>query len=322
MQDSESVYVKNYRLPESQKEEIKKQVGELLRNDLIEMSQSDYNSPLIIVPKKKGADGIRKWRMCVDYRLVNKKLLLDRFPLPRIDEILDSLGNATYFSIIDLQSGYHQIPLDKESRKYTAFSTDDGFYQFKVMPFGLATAPASFNRMMQLAFAGLKPAKTFIYMDDIIVISAGENDHLTNLKEVFDVCRKFNLKLNPSKCQFFRHEVTFLGHRCTSKGLLPDPGKLEAVRNYPRPTDDKSTKRFVAFANYYRRFVKHFAEYSRSLSNLTRKDVVFKWTDECERSFQHIKQALISPPILKYADFTKPFVVTVDASHKAMGCVK
>lgn len=321
VKDSDPVYVKNYRLPQTQKEEIKTQVRELLRNDLIEMSQSDYNSPLIIVPKKRGPDGKLKWRMCVDYRLVNKKLLLDRFPLPRIDEILDGLGNACYFSIMDLHSGYHQIPLEKESRKYTAFSTDDGFYQFKVVPFGLATAPAAFNRMMQLAFAGLKPAKAFIYMDDIIVIGANERDHLNNLRGVFEVCRKFNLKLNPTKCKFFAHEVTFLGHRCTSDGLLPDPSKLNAVKNYPRPTDDKSAKRFVAFANYYRRFVKNFAEYSRPLSNLTRKGVIFKWTDECERSFQHIKKALVSPPLLQYADYSKPFVVTVDASHKAMGCV-
>lgn len=138
------------------------------------------------------------------------------FPLPRMDEILESLGNAKFFSIMDLYSGYHQVPLAEESRKMTAFSTDRGLFQWKVLPFGLNVAPASFTRMMTIAFSGLTPQKAFIYMDDLIVIGLSENQHLQNLKSVFEMCRKHNLKLNPDKCEFFKSEVTFLGHNCTS----------------------------------------------------------------------------------------------------------
>lgn len=153
LRDHEPVYVKNYRLPQTQKLEIRKQVQKLLDDDLIELSTSNYNSPLIIVPKKS-SDGKPKWRMCVDYRLLNKKLIPDKHPLPRIDEILDGLGRARYFSVMDLHSGYHQIRLDDKSKPLTSFSTDGGFYQFKVLPFGISIAPASFTRMMTIAFAG------------------------------------------------------------------------------------------------------------------------------------------------------------------------
>lgn len=191
--DNTPVYVKNYRLPHSQKMEINSQVSKLLKQELIEMSTSNYNSPLIVVPKKS-TDGTKKWRMCVDYQLLNRKLVPDKFPLSRIDEILDGLGRAKFFSCLDLQAGYHQIPLEKASRPMTAFSTERGFYQWKILPFGINIAPASFTRMMTIAFSGLSPDQAFIYMDDLIVIGFSENQHLFNLKQVFETCRKHNLK--------------------------------------------------------------------------------------------------------------------------------
>lgn len=320
LRDNEPVYVKNYRLPQTQKEEINSQVQALLDKDLIELSKSNYNSPLILVPKKS-IDGERKWRMCVDYRLLNRKLIPDKFSLPRIEEILDGLGRARYFSVMDLQSGFHQIPLEEKSRPATAFSTDRGFYQWKVLPFGLSIAPSSFSRMMTLAFAGLKPEQAFIYMDDIIVIGFSERHHLKNLQAVFEICEKYNLRLNPDKCDFFRHEVSFLGHKCTSEGLLPDPAKLNAVKNSPRPNDKSEVKRFVAFANYYRRFVANFSEIVRPLTKLTGKRVPFCWTEEQGRSFNLLKDKLITPPILSYPDFSREFTVTVDASQFACGGV-
>lgn len=320
LKDETPVYVKNYRLPQSQKSEIENQVKSLLAKDLIELSTSPYNSPLILVPKKS-TDGTKKWRMCVDYRLLNKKLVPDKFPLPRIEEILDGLGRAKYFSVMDLQSGFHQIPLEKSSRPATAFSSDRGFYQWKVLPFGLSVAPSSFSRMMTLAFAGLTPEQAFIYMDDIIVIGFSEQNHLQNLKSIFEVCEKYNLKLNPDKCDFFKPEVTFLGHTCSDKGLLPDHRKISAIENYPRPHDKEATKRFVAFANYYRRFIPNFAAITQPLNKLTRKRVEFTWTDECEKSFITLKNKLRSPQILQYPDFSKPFLVTVDASNFACGAI-
>lgn len=320
LKDNEQVYIKNYRLPQSQKNEIKAQVQKLLKNDLIELSTSNYNSPLILVPKKS-TDGTRKWRMCIDYRLLNKKLIPDKFPLPRIDEILDGMGRAKFFSVMDLQSGYHQIPLEEKSRHVTAFSTDTGFYQWKVLPFGINVAPSSFTRMMTIAFSGLSPEQAFIYMDDIIVIGFSENQHINNLRKVFETCRKYNLKVNPEKCNFFRPEVYFLGHKCTTNGILPDPNKLRAIEKFPRPVNRDEAKRFVAFANYYRRFIKNFSGITKPITNLSRKNVEFNWTEECQNSFDTLRKCFLEAPLLAYPDFTKKFKVTVDASHIACGAV-
>lgn len=320
LRDKEPVFVKNYRLPQSQKAEIRSQIQKLLADDLIELSTSSYNSPLIIVPKKS-TDGSKKYRLCVDYRLLNKKLIPDKHPLPRIDEILDGLGRARYFSVMDLHSGYHQIPLEPKSRPLTAFTTDTGYYQFKVLPFGISIAPAAFTRMMTIAFAGLSPEQAFIYMDDLIVIGFSEDQHLLNLKRVFETCRKFNLKLNPEKCNFFKHEVYFLGHRCTDRGILPDPRKLFAVETYPKPKNAEETKRFTAFANYYRRFIPNFSGIAAPLNAMTSKRAKFEWTELQDDAFEEIKKRLMHAPVLAYPDFDKRFVVTVDASHKACGAV-
>lgn len=320
LSDNEPVFTKNYRLPHTQKNEIKNQVNLLLENDLIELSASAYNSPIIIVPKKS-VNGTKKFRMCIDYRKLNKKIIPDKFPLPRIEEILEGLGRAKFFSIMDLHSGFLQISLSKESRPATAFSTDTGFYQWKVLPFGINIAPASFSRMMTIAFSGLPPQQAFIYMDDLIVIGISENQHLNNLKNVFDMCRKSNLKLNPDKCYFFKTEVTFLGHICTSEGLKPDPSKISTIIHYPRPQNRDEVTRFHAIANYYRRFIPNFSTISQPLTYLRKKRVAFNWTSKCEDAFNEIKAKLISAPILAYPDFTKQFRVTVDASHQGCGAV-
>lgn len=317
VKDREPIYIKNYRLPYAQKSEIDRQVSIFLENGLIEPSVSDYNSPVLIVPKKtKG-----QWRMCIDYRQVNKKIIADKFPLPRIDDILDGLGRAKYFSVLDLFQGFHQIPLDEKSRDITSFSTAKGSYRWKVLPFGLNIAPNSFSRMMSIAFSGLTPMQCFLYMDDLIVIGSSEQHHLDNLKSVFETCKKYNLKLNPYKCNFFRPEVTYLGHRCTPSGVLPDDSKIETMKNYPIPNNKDSVKRFVAFANYYRKFIRNFASIAAPLNKLTRKKSTFVWTTECMHSFQELKNSLISPTLLQYPDFSKQFIITVDASKYGIGAI-
>lgn len=320
--DKTPVYIKNYRLPQTQKAEIKAQVQKLFENELIEYSQSPYNSPLLLVPKKS-TDGTKKWRLCVDFRMLNRKLIPDKHPLPRMDDILDSLGRAKYFSVIDLQSGFHQIPLNKKSRPLTAFSTDFGMFQWTVLPFGISVAPASFTRMMTLAFSGLEPNKAFIYMDDIIIVGFSEKNHLDNIRDIFNTCRQFNLRINPLKCDFFRHEVNFLGHKCTANGVLPDPAKINSITNYPRPKDKAETKRFVAMANYYRRFIQNFATLTKPLSELTRKRIDFVWNEQCEQAFQTLKHKISSPPVLQYPKFEdeNEFILTVDASDIGCGCV-
>lgn len=317
---SKSSYIKNYRLPHSQKQIINEKLETLLKNKQIEPSVSEYNSPIILVPKKS-IDGKKNYRLCIDYRAVNKLLIPDRFPLPRIDEILDNLGRAKYFSVVDLSAGFHQIPIEKDSRPITSFSTDSASYQWTVLPFGLNISPNSFSRMMSIAFSGLPLSTAFLYMDDVIIPGKNERDHIQNLRKVFLTIRRSNLKLNPEKCQFFRKEVVYLGHRCTDQGIFPDNTKLSAIHNYPKPRSGDETKRFVAFANYYRRFIPNFSEIAQPLNKLTRKNTKFVWTKDTENSFQILKQKLAEPPILSYPDFKLPFIVTVDASQIACGAV-
>ena len=322
LKDKTPTYIKNYRTPHSQIDKIDEEIKKLIDEKIVEPSTSEYNSPLLLVPKKSlPGSKDKRWRLVIDYRQVNKKLIADKFPLPRIDDILDQLGRAKYFSCLDLMSGFHQIELDKDSRDITSFSSNKGSYRFTRLPYGLKIAPNSFQRMMSLAFAGLNPSQAFLYMDDLVVIGCSEKHMLKNLRDVFELCRKHNLKLHPDKCSFFMHEVTYLGHKCTSKGILPDDSKYSAIKNYPTPTNAEEAKRFVAFCNYYRRFIKNFANYARHITRLTKKNVDFVWSEDCEKSFQYLKTALMSPQLLQYPDFTKKFIITTDASKLACGAV-
>lgn len=246
--------------------------------------------------------------------------MADRFPLPRIDTILDQLGRAKYFSTLDLMAGFHQIPLEHESRKYTAFSTPSGHYAFTRLPFGLNISPNSFQRMMTIAMAGLTPECAFVYIDDIVVIGCSINHHINNLRRV-ERLRQYNLKLNPDKCQFFKAEVTYLGHKITDQGILPDDSKFKVIENYPKPANTDDVRRFVAFCNYYRKFVPNFAQLAKPLNSLLKKNVTFAWTEDCQLAFETLRNSLLTPPILKYPDFSQMFILTTDASNTACGAV-
>ena len=317
LNDQKPVYIKNYRTPESQKTEINAQVTKMLNEGIIRNSTSPFNSPVLLVPKKSTTDE-KKWRLVIDFRQLNKQIIPDKFPLPRIDEILDHLMSGFQ---IDLMSGFHQIPLDETSKRYTAFSTETGHYEFNRLPFGLNISPNSFQRMMSIALSGLPPQCAFLYIDDIIVVGCSVNHHIANLNKVFQQLRKYNLKLNPQKCQFFKNEVTYLGHHISEKGVQPDKTKYSVISNYPIPKNADDVRRFVAFCNYYRRFIKNFAEITHPLNKLLRKNTPFNWTNECELSFYNLKTKLISPQILQFPDYTKEFVILTDASKIACGAV-
>lgn len=320
LSDNTPSYVKNYRTPHSQKDEIKRQVEKLIKNDLIEPSNSSYNSPIILVPKKS-SEKQKSWRMCIDYRKVNKNLIPDRFPLPRIDDILDNLGRSKFFSVLDLYSGFHQVPIEIESRDITAFSTDQGSFRWKVLPFGLNVSPNSFVRMMNLAFSGLPVDQLFIYIDDIIVLGKSESDHMKNLEATLTRCRERNLKINPEKCQFFKREVNYLGHVCSTDGISPDPSKFDSIKKVPIPRNADEVRRFVAMANYYRKFINNFSVITIPLNKLTKKNSIFSWDAQCQNAFDKIKTLLCSAPLLAYPDYSKEFTVTVDASKLGVGSV-
>lgn len=315
------VYTKQYRLPNSQKGEIKKQIQKMLDDDIIEETMSEWSSPILLVPKKVET-GERKFRLVIDYRKLNENIRDDRFPLPNIVDILDSLSGAIYFSHLDLQTGYYQFNLEKDSRKCTAF-TFDKQYQMKRMPMGLKTSPSAFSRAMTVALSGLNYDKCLIYMDDLVCFGRNLESHNKNLIDIFYRLREVNLKLNPNKCQFLKRELLYLGHIVSSDGLKPDPEKTRVIKSYPTPKSSDDVKRFVAFSNYYRRFIPKFAEIVVPLNNLLKKNVEFIWTDKCEKSFQQLKNSLASPPILQYPDFsdTNKFQLYTDASGIAIGSV-
>ena len=264
--------------------------------DVIEPSTSPWSSPIVLVSKKDGST-----RFCVDYRKLNNITHKDSYPLPRIDDTIEALAGAEWFSTLDLKSGYWQVPLDDAAKEKTAFSTGSGLWQFKVMPFGLCNAPATFERLMEQVLLGLPTSIALVYLDDIVVPGCTFSHQISNLRQVFKSLRKAKLKLSPKKCTLFKREVKFLGHTVSGEGVAPDPGKVEAVAQWPRPTTPEEIKRFLGLCSYYRRFVPSFAEIAHPLHQLATANP-FDWTQEAEDAFQKLKLALTNPPILAYPD--------------------
>ena len=304
------------RLPIHQRQEEQRQVDRMLSGDVIEKSFSPWSSPIVLVKKKDGT-----MRCCIDYRLVNKLTVKDCFPLPRVDDCLDSLYGANWFSTLDLCSGYWQVEVAPEDRPKTAFVTRSGLYQFKTLPFGLCNATATFQRLMELVMSGLQWKVCLIYLDDIIVYGSTFKQELERLKEVFSRLRKANLKLKVKKCELFRKSVNFLGHVVTSEGITADPSKIEAVKSWPEPKNLSEVRSFLGLCSYYRKFIKGFADIARPLHKLTEKGKAFQWSDECSRSFAQLKEHLTSSPILAYPDEKSVFILDTDASDAAIGSV-
>lgn len=317
------VYVKPYRLPHAHKEEVNRQVNDMLKNGIIEEAKSPWSSPLLVVPKHADREGNKKWRLVLDYRLLNNCIQDDKFPLPCITDILDSLSGAVYFSHLDLSQGYYQIELEKESRQCTAFVTDKGQFQMTRLPMGLKISPSSFSRAMSIAMAGLNNSSCFIYLDDLIVFGNSLTSHNQNLVKILDRLRQVNLKLNPKKCDFLKQEILYLGHLISKEGVAPDPEKTKAILNFPVPKDANETKRFVAFANYYRKHIANFADIASPLNFLSKKGVPFRWDSRCQQAFEGLKQALMNPPVLQYPNFseTNTFILKTDASNVALGAI-
>jgi len=257
--------------------------------------------------------------MVIDYRILNEKTISDAYPLPNINEILDQLGSAKYFSVFDLAAGFYQIPIEKSNAQKTVFSTPYGHYQFNRMPFGLKNAPATFQRLMDTVLSGLQETKLFVYLDDIVLYASSLREHKIKFDKLAKRLRNANLKLQPDKCEFLRKKVTYLGHIITEDGVKPDPKKIHAVKNFPIPRNAKNIKQFLGLAGCYRRFIADFSKIAKLLTELLKQDAEIIWKEPQSQAFNQLRETLCTQPILQYPDFTKPFIITTDVSGFAIG---
>ena len=304
------------RVPPHRRGEVRELLDQMLDKGVIEPSASPWASPIVLVQKKDGST-----RFCVDYRKVNDVTRKDAYPLPRIDATLDTLHGSQWFSTMDLVSGYWQVEVDQADREKTAFCTTEGLFQFRVMPFGLCNAPATFQRLMDLVLAGLQWRECLVYLDDVIILGRDFEEHLNNIRSVLQRLRDAGLRLKPSKCSFFQQQVKYLGHIISQDGISTDPDKTNRVREWPPPSSKREVQQFLGLASYYRRFVKNFAHIAQPLHRLTQRTASFTWTHPCQEAFNELRKRLCSAPILAYPDFSRQFILDTDASDVGIGAV-
>ena len=314
--DARPIRLRPRRLPLAKRAAAEQQIKEMADAGIIEPSSSPWTAPAVLVKKKDDT-----WRFCVDYRRLNDVTRKDAYPLPRIDDALDYIAGSCWFSSLDLRSGYWQVELAPEARPKTAFSIGQGLWQFKVMPFGLCNAPATFERLMERVLSDIPRSHCIVYLDDLLSHAADFESAVTNLEAVFQAIRRAGLRLHPKKCHLFRQETSFLGHVVSAAGVSTDPAKVAAVRDWPVPHNVGQLRSFLGLASYYRRFVRDFATIASPLHRLTQKGQVFRWSEDCAAAFEQLRSALVGAPVLSYPDPQLPFIVDTDASNVGLGAV-
>ena len=305
-----------HRLGPHKEEEAERQVRKLLKQGLIEPANSAWSSPVVLVKRKDGS-----WRFCVDYRKLNAITLQDAYPIPRIDESLDALSGSKLFSTLDLTSGYWQVPLDPDAQDKSAFATRTGLWKWKVLPFGLTSAPATFQRLMEQVLQGLHWKTLLLYLDDIIVVAPDFQTHLQRLEEVLGRLQKAGLKLKPGKCELLQHMVRYLGHIVSEEGVATDPAKVEAMKDWPPPKEVKELQAFLGMTGYYRQYIPDYATIAKPLTQLIGKDTLWRWGEEAQGAFDQLKEGLTTAPVLGYPDPGKTYILDTDASAVGVGAV-
>ena len=311
------------RVPPQQYEEVKKHLDAMLEVGAIRRSCSPWASAVVLVRKKSG-----ELRFCIDLRKLNNRTIKDAYALPRIEDSLDSLNGACIFTSLDLISGYWQVELDEASIPLTAFTVGPlGFYECCRMPFGLCNAPATFQRLMESCLGELHLQQCIIYLDDIIVFAKSPEEHLNRLEGVLLKLQAAGLKLKPSKCDFFKEKITYLGHVVSKEGIATDNEKVRVIKEWPVPKTVTEVRSFLGFTNYYRKFIYKYAHVARPLNELISgenakyKKRKVQWSDACQSAFEKLKEICSETPILAYADYSKDFRLNTDASELGLGAV-
>lgn len=263
----------------------------------------------------------REWRLCVDYRRLNAHTIKNKFPLPIIEELFEELFGAKWFTTLDLRSGFHQILVNPADQYKTVFQTHSGHYEYKVMPYGLTGAPATFQAVMNHVLAPLLRKCVVVFIDYILIYSKSLKEHIQHVQMVFDLLRQHQFKIRLSKCSFGQQQLKYLGHVISKDGVATDPDKIADVLKWQSPTSVKELRGFLGLAGYYRRFVQNFGNLAKPTTDLLKKGQLFVWTSATEQAFQALKLALTSAPVLALPDFSKTFVVEINASDKGIGVV-
>ena len=310
------VYTRQYPLNAEKREILENEIEVMKQMDLIEDSNSPFNSPLILVKKADSS-----FRIVSDFRKINKYIEEERTELPSFQESLEILGNNRYFSSLDLAQAYLQVPLSKESRKYTASSVGSKHFQYRRLPYGLKNNTSIFQSMMNLLLGEMQYKRAMVYVDDCLLFSKTFSDHITNLTELLEKLKSAKLKLKPSKCSLLKSQVTYLGHIITEQGIIPSPKKIQAVADFGTPTNPKQVKQWLGLTGYFRRFVADYATIAAPLTELTKPSCRFKWTNVENESFLTLKARLMNPPILAHPNVNQPYTVTADASSYGVGAI-
>lgn len=312
--DSAPVFTPARRLSHQRRLALRAKIAEYLISGVMVHHSGPWASPAHMVRKKDN-----DWRFCSDYRRLNLITRRDVHPIPNIEAMLSALSGSAYFTTLDLVSGYHQIPIDKETQDKTAVITEDGLYAWTSLPFGLANAPAMFQRIMQSVLGDKLNRSAMVYIDDIVIFSPTWEDHLRDVEEVLTCLRNHKFQVKRSKCQFGASEIAFLGHIVNGEGVKPDPENIAAIVDCPAPSNLTQVLSFLGLANYYRKFIEGFAEMARPLHDLTKKDVPFVFGPLQTSAFERLKVALTSSPLLAHPKFDRGWIINVDASAVGWG---